>query len=118
MTILVSRSWPPEHPTLPIRRAGEHPHRRGSGNYFTFPDEMWHAAQEVYLQLEPVSGSLVRYEWVKGFPGAQYLVSEGAVCSLDDKPHEFLPALVVDRDHPRRAIRCAPGPDNARERSR
>lgn len=110
MTILVSRTWPMAKGASQSSSLHGHPHfeGRGSGNAYTYPDEMWAAAQKEHRYLLDVSpqavpGCLVRYEWVRGYPDG-YALLEGAVCSLDDKPEEFLPGLNVDSKNPRVCI--------------
>lgn len=101
MTILVSRTWPADAGTRQPSFAGRHPHfeGRGSGGAYSYPDEMWAKAQAEYLSLQDMGanvapGVLVRYEWVPGYPDG-YALLEGAICSLSDKPEDFLPATVA-----------------------
>lgn len=112
MTILVSRSWPTEQPGY--WREGDHPHSRGrgTGNYYTFADEEWQAAQEEFASLQAVSGQVapgmeVRYEWRRGYPSG-YALLEGAFCALDDKPEEILPDFPSGRRIARRRIELVP----------
>ncbi|TCJ15224.1 hypothetical protein EZJ19_07910 [Parasulfuritortus cantonensis] len=64
---------------------------------------MWATALKTLAGLKELPDSLVRYEWVKGYPGG-YAFLEGAVGSLDDRMDEFLPKLIVDPAHPRKWI--------------
>lgn len=106
MTIYVSRSWPADSPNHLY--PGEHPHGRGAGNYYSYPDEMWVAAQEQFRSLQVVSspvapGMEVKYEWRRGYPNG-YLFMEGAFCALDDKPEEIMPDFRLKRGESRRII--------------
>lgn len=108
MTIYVSRSWPTDQPTAP--RQGQHPHAvgRGTGNYYSYPDEMWAAAQEQFRSLQSVSspvapGMEVKYEWRRGYPEGYHLM-EGAFCALDDKPEEIVPDFRLGRNESRQVI--------------
>lgn len=106
MTILVSRTWPldPSAAHLPSRE-GVHPHLdgRGSGNAYTYPDEMWATAKRELEHLALCPGGEIKYEWVRGYPSG-YALLEGAVCSLDAHPEDFLPELHVSPANPRRWI--------------
>ncbi len=109
MTILVSRTWPltPGHTKMASSLFQEHPHlvNRGSGNAYTYPDEAWHSAQTEYEYLMSAHAPVaeVRYEWVRGYPDG-FAFLEGAVCSLDAHPEEFLPLLVSNHEKPRKWI--------------
>lgn len=110
MTILVSRTWSIDSGTANIpSREGGHPHLsgRGSGNAYAVPDEMWATARRELERLEPCAGAEIKYEWVRGYPSG-YALLEGAVCSLDAHPEEFLPELHVSPGNPRRQIEVVP----------
>lgn len=106
MTIYVSRSWPADDLSHPF--PGKHPHARGAGNYYHYPDEMWAAAQEQFRSLQVVSspiapGMEVKCEWRRGYPEGYHLM-EGAFCALDDKPEEIVPDFRLGRNKSRRVI--------------
>lgn len=113
MTILISRTWPLDPgctaPSSSTFREGRHPHLngRGSGSAYSYPDEMWATAKHQLENLEPCPGAEVRYEWVRGYPFG-YAFLEGAVCSLDAHPEDFLPELHVSPGNPRRWIEADP----------
>jgi hypothetical protein len=68
---------------------------------------MWAAARRELESLEPYPGSEIKYEWVRGYPSG-YALLEGAVCSLDPHPEDFLPELHVSPGNPRRWIGTDP----------
>lgn len=101
--ILVSKSWPAKETINPTWEIDRHPHMigRGSGSTYTYPDEMWHEAQEQYKLLinykhTMEEGVLIKYEWIKGYPDG-YNLLEGAVCSIDDKPEDHLPIIDINK---------------------
>lgn len=107
--ILVSRYWPTRK-FSDAELKGAHPHLvelgGGCGNGRIYPDEMWEQAKNEFEALKEeltgneAPGVVIRYEWIKGYP-QQRSVCVGSVCSLDDRPEDFLPALVVSNENPR-----------------
>lgn len=113
MTILISRTWPLDPgytaPSSSSFREGGHPHLngRGSGSAYSYPDEMWADAKRLLESLEPCAGAEIKFEWIRGYPSG-YALLEGAACSLDAHPEEFLPELHVSTRNPRRLIEVDP----------
>lgn len=108
MTIYVSRSWPADQQFAAY--PGQHPHSvgRGSGNYYTYPDEMWAAALDSFLSLQVAPSAVApgveaKYEWRRGYPEGYHLL-ERAFCALDDRPEEIMPDFKLARGESRRLI--------------